>query len=202
MCPHAGATSRVRLRPLLFWLACGLVAATTASADTTTIRDTKNTRANLFDIKSAMATQRGSLLIHRIRTFRTWRSSELRSTRRRPRIMCLYLWGSSPASLRDPDYQVCAKFTKRKLRGYVFDVRSSRKTKHTIEIRRLDLHSVTFRFRSSTIGELDSYGWQVVTGYTGRGCPRDPPFRYGCDDSAPTGTAAPHRVAPEPAPGT
>jgi hypothetical protein len=194
---HAGARSRGPLRALLFALT-GIVslAVTTAVADTTTVRDNRNMNANLFDIRSATANHRGDLLNHTIETYRTWRSRQLRSTRTRPRIMCVYIWRAEADARRESDYQICAKLSRRKLRGYVFDVRSQRKTKDRVRIRRLNLESMTYSFRSSVIGDPSWYGWQAVTGYTGRGCRRERRFRYGCDDSAPTGCTEAHELTP------
>jgi hypothetical protein len=194
---HAGARSRGRLRPLLFALTgIASLAASTAFADTKTVRDNRNMNANLFDIRTATVNHRGDVLNHTIETYRTWRSRQLRSTRRRPRIMCVYIWHADADARREPDYQICAKLSRRKLRGYVFDVRSQRKTRDRVKIRRLDLESMTYSFRSSAIGDPSWYAWQTVTGFTGRGCPRERRFRYGCDDSAPTGCTEAHELTP------
>jgi hypothetical protein len=195
----AGASRRRWLRSLSVAApAVALILAAHALADTTKVRDNRNTRANLFDIKSATAAHKGHLLSHTIRTYRGWRSKELRSTRRQPRIMCIYIWKEKSNPRSSADYQLCAKFSRRKLRGYAFDVRSARRSNKTVKVRRLDLQSVTIRFPASTIGGPDSYKWQAVSGYTGKRCPRDPPFRYGCDDSVPTGRAQSHDLTPEP----
>jgi hypothetical protein len=194
---HAGASSRGRLRLLLFALAgIASLAATSAFADTTTVRDNRNMHANLLDMRFATASHRGDLLNHTIETYRPWRSRQLRSTRRRPRIMCIYIWRARSDVRREPSYQICAKLIRDRLRGYVYDVRARRKTKHTVKIRRLDLESVTYSFRSSAIGDPSWYGWQAVSGYTGKRCARQRGFSYGCDDSAPTGCAQPHELTP------
>jgi hypothetical protein len=197
MSPGAGALSRGRLGLLFLALAAlASLTATGALADTKSVRDNRNTRANLFDIRSAIANHRGELLNHTIETYRAWRSRELRSTRRRPRIMCVYIWRARSDARLEPDFQICAKLSRGKLRGYVFDVRSRRKTKDEVRIRRLDLESLTYSFRPSAIGDPSWYGWQAVTGYTGKRCARQRAFRYGCDDSAPTGCALPHELTP------
>jgi hypothetical protein len=194
---HAGATSRGRLRLFSFALAgIASLAATSAFADATTVRDNRNMHANLLDIRFATASHRSALLNHTIETYRPWRSRQLRSTRKRPRIMCIYIWNAMSDVRREPNYQICAKLSRDRLRGYVFDVRAGRKTKHTVKIRRLDLESVSYSFRSSAIGDPSWYGWQAVSGYTGRGCRLQRGFRYGCDDSAPTGCAQPHELTP------
>jgi hypothetical protein len=194
---HAGALSRGWLRVLLFALAgIALLAATSAFADTTTVRDNRNMHANLLDIRFATANHRGEELNHTIETYRPWRSRQLRSTRRRPRIMCIYIWRARSDVRREPHYQICAKHSRDRLRGYVYDVRARRKTNDTVKIRRLDLESVTYSFRSAAIGDPSWYGWQAVSGYTGRRCERQRGFRYGCDDSAPTGCAQPHELTP------
>jgi hypothetical protein len=197
MCPGAGVLRRARLGLLLFGLAAlATLTATRALADTKSVSDNRNARANLFDIRSATANHRGLLLNHTIETYRTWRSRDLRSTRRRPRIMCVYVWRQRSDARLEPNYQICAKFSRGRLRGYVFDVRSQRKTKDPVRVRRLDLESLTYSFRQSAIGDPSWYGWQAVTGYTGRGCRLQRRFRYGCDDSAPTGCTEIHGLKP------
>jgi hypothetical protein len=197
MSPDAGAPSRGWLRPLFFGLVgVASLAAATAFADTTAVRDNRNMHANLLDIRSATANHRGNLLNHTIETYRTWRSRQLRSTRRRPRIMCIYVWREKSDARREPDYQICSRLSRGELRGYVFDVRARRKTRERVEIRRLDLESLTYSFRPSAIGDPRWYGWQAVTGYTGKGCPRERRFRYGCDDSAPTRCTQAHELTP------
>jgi hypothetical protein len=194
---HAGAPSRGRLRLLWLALVClASLAATSAFADTTTVRDNRNMHANLLDIRFATASHRGDLLNHTIETYRPWRSRQLRSTRRRPRIMCVYVWRARSDVRREPQYQICAKLNGDRLRAYVYDVRARRKTNHTVRVRRLDLESVAYSFRSAAIGNPSWYGWQAVSGYTGRRCARQRGFRYGCDDSAPTGCAHPHELIP------
>jgi hypothetical protein len=169
-----------------------------ALADKLTTRDKRNVAANPFDIKEATADHDGTLLRHTIRTYRAWRSGELRSSPKRPRVFCLYVWSGPSAAKRKPDYQICATYRKRKLRAYLFEAGSKRRTQGGITVKRLDLRSVTFTFGPETIGAPNRYRWQAVTGYTGKGCPRDPPFQFGCDDSAPTKGTMVHVLVPEP----
>lgn len=197
MCFHAGAPSHGRLGALLVGLAGAASLVTTAAfADTKSVDDNRNMHANLFDIRSATVSHRGAVLNHTIETYRAWRSKQLRSTTRRPRIMCIYVWRTESDARREPDYQICAKRSRRRLRGYVFDVRLRRKTKASVRVRRLDRESMTYSFRPSAIGSPSWYGWQAVTGYTGKGCARQRGFSYGCDDSAPTGCTEVHELAP------
>jgi hypothetical protein len=187
------------LGPLLFALA--LIATTplcTALADSTTVPDKRNVAANPFDIRFATADHRGSALSHTIRTYRAWRSGELRSRRSRPRVFCLYVWSAQSTAGRKPDYQICATYRKGKLRAYLFEAGSKRRMQGGITVKRLDLRSVTFTFGPETIGDPSKYRWQAVTGYTGPGCPRDPPFQFGCDDSAPTKGTAVHDLGTQP----
>lgn len=188
MRPRAGSSRRIPLRPLApGLLLAGFAIAATAVADTTTVMDKRNTRLNRFDIKSATAAHEGGLLEHTIRTYRSWRSKELVSTEEEPRDICVYIWRAKSDPKEQQDYQVCAYWKDRKLRGSVFHVRPPRRRTGKLFVRRLDSRSVTYRFEKRTIGNPRRYQWQVVSGYTGRGCPKDPPFQFGCDDSAPTG---------------
>jgi hypothetical protein len=174
-----------------------------ALADVKTVRDRRNVAANPFDIQFVKADHRGSLLRHTIRTYRAWRSGELRSTRRKPRVFCLYVWTGGAVQKRKPEYQICATFRKGKLRASLFEAGSKRRVQGGITVKRPDRRSVSFSFGPETIGDPASYHWQGVTGYTGKGCPRDPPFQFGCDDSAPTKKAEVHELVPEsPVPGT
>jgi hypothetical protein len=176
----------------LAWSFVALVAATVAVADTTKLQDNRNARANVFDIESASAGHRGALLRHTIRTYHGWGSSELRSTRARPRMIAIYVWERSHEFGSKQDFQLFARFRKGKLRGYVLRVRPHEKLVGTFKVRRLDRHSITFEFDSALIDDPGSYRWQAVSGFTGNGCPKMPRFQFGCDDSAPTGKAQLH----------
>jgi hypothetical protein len=192
------------LRPLgLGFVLAGLALVATALADTTTVRDKRNTRLNRFDIKSATAGHEGALLEHTIRTYRSWRSKELVSTKDEPRDICVYIWRAKSDTKEQQDYQVCAHLEEKELRGSVFHVRPPHRRTGKLFVRRLDSHSITYRFEKKAIGNPRRYQWQVVTGYTGRGCPRDPPFQFGCDDSAPTGAGVVkvHTLTGAPPPG-
>lgn len=185
---------RVRLlRPL--GIAIALIVSTSpqpALTDSKTARDKRNVASNPFDIRLATADHRGTLLRHTIHTFRAWRSGELRSTRRRPRVFCLYVWSGESTAKRKPEYQICATYRKGRLRAYLFEAGSKRRTQGGVTVKRSDLRSVTFTFGPETIGDPPTYRWQAVTGYTGERCPRDPPFQFGCDDSVPTKGAEVH----------
>jgi hypothetical protein len=186
---RAGSICRGLLWPVGLGLtSAALLIAANALADTTTVQDKRNTRLNRFDIKSATAGHEQGLLEHTIRTYRSWRSKELVSTRSEPRDICVYIWRAKSDPTEQQDYQICSYFKDGKLRGSVFHVRPPRRRTGRLFVRRLDAHSVTYRFEKRTIGNPRRYQWQVVTGYTGKGCPRDPPFQFGCDDSAPTGS--------------
>ena len=193
-------------RPLLsLGIVIALVVSTSAQsvlADSDTVRDGRNVSSNPFDIRLATADHRGTLLRHSIRTYRAWRSGELRSTRRQPRVFCLYVWSGVSIVKRKPEYQICATYRNGKVRGYLFEAGSKRRTQGGIIVKRFDLRSVTFTFGPEVIGDPPTYRWQAVTGYTGKGCPRDPPFQFGCDDSAPTKGADVHDLAPVEPPDT
>jgi hypothetical protein len=176
---------RIRLLAAACVVVC-CAASAAAIADTTTVEDNRNTRANLLDIKRATAGHRGDLLLHTIETYRSWRSRILQSTRARPRAICVYVWKSEHNSKARHDYEICAQFRKRKLRGTVLKVRPKRKRVGSVDVTRGDSKSVSFAFDPALIGDPDSYKWEAVSGYTGKGCPKDPPFQFGCDDSAPT----------------
>jgi hypothetical protein len=183
------------VRPLgLAALLAGSVLVATAVADTTIVRDRRNTRANRFDIRTAAAGHRGGLLAHTIRTYDSWRSRGLRSTKKDPRDICVYIWRAKSDPKEQQDYQVCAHFEDGKLRGSVFHVRPPRKKTGKLYIRRLNSRSITYLFDKKSIGNPRFYYWQAITGYTGKGCPRDPPFQFGCDDSAPTRSVRIHRL--------
>lgn len=199
---RAGSLQRSPLRPVgLGLVLAGSLLGTTALADTSVVRDGRNTRANLFDISSASAGHNGSLLQHTIRTYRTWRSKELVTTRKEPRDLCIYIWRAKSDPEEQQDYQVCAYFEDDELKGSVFHVRPPRRKTGKLRVRRLDLRSITYTFDKGSIGNPRSYQWQAVAGYTGKRCPRDPPFQFGCDDSAPTGTARVHTLTAERQPG-
>jgi hypothetical protein len=176
---------RIRLLAAACVVSC-CVASAVAVADTTTVEDNRNTRANLLDIERATAGHRGDLLEHTIETYRSWRSRSLRSTRARPRAICVYVWKTDHNSKARHDYEVCAQFRRRKLRGTVLKVRPKRKRMGAFEVLRDNSRSVSLVFDPALIGDPPSYKWEAVSGYTGKGCPRDPPFQFGCDDSAPT----------------
>jgi hypothetical protein len=171
------------------------VATAVAVADTTTVEDNHNTTANLLDIERATAGHSGALLEHTIETYRPWRSRQLRSTRALPRALCVYVWKAARNAKRRQDYEVCAQFRKGKLRGTVLRVRPKRKRMGAFEVRRLNLRSVSFDFAPDLIGSPRSYKWEAVSGYTGKLCPKDPPFQFGCDDSAPTDAARTHDLS-------
>jgi hypothetical protein len=195
----AGSVRRSPLRPLPVALAVLAAAAGSAVADTITVHDQRNARANRFDILSATAGHKETLLRHTIRTYRPWRSNELVSTKKRPRDICIYIWRAKSDPKEQQDYQVCAYYKKGKLRGSVFHVRPPRKKTGKLEVQRFDSQSITYTFDPEAIGNPRLYQWQAITGYTGRGCPRDPPFQFGCDDSSPTRAVKRHRLEPEPA---
>jgi hypothetical protein len=164
-----------------------LALAASGVADTTTVKDKRNTRLNRFDIKSATAGHEGALLEHTIRTYRRWKSKELVSTKHEPRDICVYIWRAKSDPKEQQDYQVCAYRKDGKLQGSVFHVRPPHRRTGHLFVRRFDASSITYRFEKKAIGNPRRYQWKAVTGYTGRGCPRDPPFQFGCDDSAPSG---------------
>jgi hypothetical protein len=176
---------RIRLLAAACVASC-CVASAVAVADTTTVEDNRNTRANLLDIERATAGHRGALLEHTIETYRSWRSRRLRSTRALPRALCIYIWKTERSAKHRQDYEVCAQFRKGKLRGTVLRVLPKRKRMGVFKVRRSNLRSVGFVFAPDLIGSPRAYQWEAVSGYTGKGCPRDPPFQFGCDDSAPT----------------
>jgi hypothetical protein len=199
---RAGSLRRSLLRPLGLALAIMVpVLVATASADTQTVNDGRNTRANLFDIKQATAGHNGSLLQHTVRTYRTWKSKELISTADEPRDICIYIWRAKSDPEEQQDYQVCAHFEKGKLRASMFHVRPPRRKTGAARVLRHDLHSITYTFQKRSIGNPRRYQWQAVAGYTGKPCPRDPPFQFGCDDSAPTGGVRTHRLTGRTQPG-
>ena len=164
-----------------------LALAANVLADTTTVRDKRNTRLNRFDIKSATAGHSGGLLEHTIRTYRRWKSKELLSTKDEPRDICVYIWRAKSDPTEQQDYQICAHWEKGKLEGSVFHVRAPHRRTGHLFVRRFGGSSITYRFEKKAIGNPRRYQWKAVAGYTGRGCPRDPPFQFGCDDSAPSG---------------
>lgn len=170
--------------------------AATAFADTVIVRDPRNARANKFDIMSAEATHKGALLRHTIRTYRSWHSSELVSTAKVPRDLCIFIWRAKSDPKEQQDYQICAYYKKRKLRGSVFHVRPPRKRTGKLEVQRFDSRSISYTFEKKAIGSPRAYQWQAIAGYTGKGCPKDPPFQFGCDDSAPTGSVKLHTLVP------
>jgi hypothetical protein len=205
MRPRGGSTRRNLLRPLGLCLAvAGLALAANAVADTTTVRDKRNTRLNRFDIKSATAGHSGGLLEHTISTYRRWRPKELRSTEEEPRDICVYIWRAKSDPKEQQDYQVCANYKEGKLEGSVFHVRPPRRRTGKIFVRRFGPSSIIYRFEKRAIGNPRRYQWKAVTGYTGRGCPKDPPFQFGCDDSAPSGAGVVkvHTLTGSPPPST
>jgi hypothetical protein len=184
-------------------LACAVTVAAallagSAHGDTTTVRDQRNVRSNPLDIRAATAGHRGDALSHTIRTWKPWRSKVLESRSDRPRIVCIYVWRAKKAASRKPDYQICATYRKKKLRGYVYEAASKRRLSARVTVRRVNRRSITLIFGPELIGDPRFYRWQAVTGFTGKGCPRDPPFRYGCDDSAPTGKSKLHSLVAKP----
>jgi hypothetical protein len=188
MRPRAGSTWRHSLRALGLCLALACLAlATNALADTTTVRDKRNTHLNRFDIKSATAGHEGVMLEHTVRTYRPWKAKVLRSTEDEPRDICIYIWRAKSDPTEQQDYQVCAYREDGELKGSVFHVRPPRRRSGKLFVRRMGADSITYRFEKRAIGNPRRYQWKAVTGYTGRGCPKDPPFQFGCDDSAPSG---------------
>jgi hypothetical protein len=178
-----------------------LAGAAAAVADDTVVDDNRNVRANLLDIEQARAGHNGDQLQHTIITYRPWRTGVLRSSRARPRAVCIYIWKAGRNINERQDYEVCARVKKNKLRAYVWKVRPKRKLKARVDVKRFDLNSITFNFSPTIIGSPKLYRWQAVTGFTGKGCPKDPPYQFGCDDSAPTRGAVPYDLTkPEPAP--
>lgn len=202
---RAGSLRRVTVRRLgLALLVATPVLVATASADTQRVNDGRNTRANLFDIKQTTAGHNGSLLQHTVRTYRTWKSKDLVSTEDEPRDICIYIWRAKSDHEEQQDYQVCAYFEAGKLKASVFHVRPPRRKTGSARVLRHDLHSVTYTFQKKAIGNPQRYQWQAVTGFTGKSCPRDPPFQFGCDDSAPSGAGVVkvHTLTGPPPPGT
>jgi hypothetical protein len=205
MRPRGGSTWRNLLRPLGLGLAlAGLALAANAVGDTTTVKDKRNTRLNRFDIKSATAGHEGGMLEHTIRTYRRWKAKELRSTKDEPRDICVYIWRAKSDPTEQQDYQVCAYREDGELKGSVFHVRAPHKRTGKLFVRRLTASSITYRFEKKAIGNPRRYQWKAVTGFTGRGCPRDPPFQFGCDDSSPSGAGVVkvHMLTGPPPPGT
>jgi hypothetical protein len=202
MSPRAGSLRRALLRPLGLALAIAApLLAATALADTQIVNDPRNTRANLFDISRTTAGHNGSLLQHTIRTYRPWKSKDLVSSPDEPRDICVYIWRAKSDPKEQQDYQICAYFENGKLKGSVFHVRPPRRRTGSVRVLRHDLHSITYTFTKKAIGNPRAYQWQAVTGYTAKSCPRDPPFQFGCDDSAPTGGVRTHRLTGRPQPG-
>jgi hypothetical protein len=185
---------RTRLLAAVPVVFCCLASAV-ATADTTTVEDNRNTAGNLLDIERVTVGHRTDLLEHTIETYRPWRSRQLKSTRARPRAICVYVWKAVRSEGGKQDYEVCAQFRKGKLRGTVLKVRPKRERMGGFEVDRLNLRSVSFVFDPKLIGSPRSYKWEAVSGYTGKGCPKDPPFQFGCDDSAPTNSARIHDLA-------
>jgi hypothetical protein len=197
MSPGEGSSRRGSTR----WLSAGLLllalVGATASADTVTVLDgSTNARANKFDISTTTAGHKGGLLRHEIRTYKPWKSSELFATRAHPRLVAVYIWRPGSNLRGRQDYEIYARFKHQKLGGYVSRVgRRHRRLTGRASVKRFDRYSITFTFSKKAIGNPRYYRWQAVTGYTGRGCPKDARFQFGCDDSAPTGTTKLHRLA-------
>jgi hypothetical protein len=178
-----------------------LTLVATAVADSTTVDDNRNVRANMLDIEEARAAHKGEQVQHTIATYHPWRTSILRSRRSRPRAACIYVWKSGRNINQKQDYEVCVRYRRNKLRAYVWKVRPRRRVQGRAEVSRFDQNSLTFVFDLRLIGSPPMYRWQAVTGFTGKGCPKDPPFQFGCDDSAPTRGALSHDLSkPVPAP--
>jgi hypothetical protein len=173
-----------------------LLLSSSAIANSVTVKDNWNTRANLFDIEEVTAGHKGDVLRHTITTYHPWRTSELQSRRKRPRAICIYVWRKGRASGKQ-DYEICARYRKGKLRAAVWKVRPKRKHAGRAGVTRFDQNSISFTFDSSQIESPLLYRWQAVTGFTGKGCPRDPPYQFGCDDSAPTRSAIVHDLRPK-----
>jgi hypothetical protein len=182
---------------LLFALV--LVGVAAAVADNTVVDDNRNVRANKLDIEQARAGHNADQLQHTIITYRPWRTGMLESTRARPRAACVYIWKAGRNINGRQDYEICARVRKNKLRAYVWKARPKRKLKGRVDVKRFDLNSITFNFTPALIDSPKLYRWQAVTGFTGKGCPKDPPYQFGCDDSAPTRGAVPYDLTkPEP----
>lgn len=187
---------RIRLLAAACVVCCCVASASAvAVADTITVDDNRNTRANLLDIERATAGHHEALLEHTIETYRSWRSLRLRSTRALPRALCVYIWKTARSAKERQDYEVCAQFRKGKLRGTVLRVRPKRKRMGAFKVNRVNLRSVSFVFSPEMIGSPSGYQWEAVSGYTGKGCPKDPPFQFGCDDSTPTDDIRIHDLA-------
>jgi hypothetical protein len=172
-----------------------LAGVAAAGADNTVVDDNRNVTANRLDIEQARAGHNGDQLQHTIITYRPWRTGILRSNRARPRAACIYIWRAGRNINERQNYEVCARVRKNKLRAYVWKVRPKRTLEGRVDVKRFDLNSITFNFAPSLIGNPKLYRWQAVTGFTGKGCPRDPPYQFGCDDSAPTRGAVPYDLS-------
>jgi hypothetical protein len=173
-------------------LALALVSAGFAKGDAVEVRDGRNARANLFDIESSATGHDGAQLTHTVRTFRRWPANALRASTRRPRAICIYVWGQGRNGTGTQDYEICSHFSKRRLRGEILDVRPRMKRVATFKVKRADSRSITYTFPASAIGKPKLYRWQAISGYTGDGCRKVRRFQFGCDDSAPTGAVAVH----------
>jgi len=180
-----------------------LALAGSALADGTTVDDNRNARANLLDIEEARAGHKGTMLQHSISTYRPWRTDWLRRRSALPRAICVYIWKAGRNINGSADYEVCARYRADTLRAWVWKVRPERELMGRAEVKRFDRNSITFTFDPALIENRSRYQWQAVTGFTGKGCPKDPPFQFGCDDSAPTRGAVTHdlrkQVTPTPA---
>jgi hypothetical protein len=180
-----------------------LAMSSSALADSVTVKDNWNTRSNLFDIEETSASHEGDALKHSVSTYHPWRTRDLRSTRRRPRAICIYIWRIGHSTAGKQDYEVCARYRHNKLSAYAWKARPKRRIVGSVKVARPDLNTITFIFTKGLIESERLYRWQTVTGFTGKGCPRDPPFQFGCDDSAPTRRVMTHDLrtpAPAPAP--
>jgi hypothetical protein len=193
MRPRAGCR-RLSIRLAAVVALVAAIGCASAAADTTSVSDNRNTRANRLDIRSTSAGHSGTLLRHTVRTYRRWRPRDLRSTRSRPRSLCLHVWRPGSNPMREQDYEICVRFANGRLSGRVFQVHPATEVTGAVRVTRPNARSIALTFAKETLGNLRFYRWQVVTGYTGRGCPRDPPFEYGCDDSAPTRAVRIHRL--------
>ncbi len=178
--------------------------AAVALADATTVEDNRNAGRSLFDIKSATAAHRGSQLAHSVDTFRAWRSRDLRSSRREPRALCVYIWKQGRGGDGKQDFEACASFREGKLRGSLYRTRPKRKRLGAFTVRRLNQRSVTYLFDDRAIGSPRVYRWQAFSGFTGPGCRKSRRYMFGCSDGAPTSKTAVHDLsvpnAPEPEP--
>ena len=134
-------------------LLVAMALAGVAVADTTTVDDRRNVRANLFDIKQASAGHRSNLLRHTVDTFRSWRSKELKMSRRQPRIICIYVWKAGRDAGKKQDFEICSAWKDGELRASVLQVRPKHKRVASAKVHRLSKRSITYDFDPKAIGD-------------------------------------------------